>query len=105
MCIVSYIFLSFSFSAAFLHGQTIVENCAKACFLLGLPVFHLASSATGSARLHTLSQSYAVKGGFKPLLQNSCGGAQVVKCYIAAIGKESNPAGSRKSFYHGRLKK
>ena len=26
-----------------------------------------------------LYQSYAVEGGFKPLLQNSCGGTQVVK--------------------------
>ena len=33
-------------------------------------------------------QSYAVEGDFKPFLQNSCAGTQVVECYIAGIGKE-----------------
>ena len=40
----------------FCYVQTIVENSADACFLLGLPVLRLAASATGSAWLRTLKE-------------------------------------------------
>ncbi|MBQ3486733.1 MAG: hypothetical protein IJA71_00465 [Clostridia bacterium] len=48
----------------FCYVQTIVENGATACFLLGLPVLRLAASATGSARLRAPRKEKAAKEKF-----------------------------------------
>ena len=55
MCIASFFFSSFSFCAAFTHGQNIVETGAKLGFSLFCPCFaslHLPQAAFGFAPLH-----------------------------------------------------